>query len=187
MSGGIQKLTKFLSKFEEYFIAFLMAAMTAVNFANVFVRYVLKSNIPWALEFTVISFAWIIFLGAAWGIKAGAHIGIDTVLNLFSDKNKRIISTFAAILCIAYCIFIIIGSYNYVHKIYSVGILSQDIRWLPQWVPRMVMPVSYGLMIYRFTEALWKILKGQKVNLGLADEAKDAIETFNLPERNKNK
>ena len=56
-----------------------MAAMTAVNFANVFVRYVLKSNIPWALEFTVISFAWIIFLGAAWGIKAGAHIGIDTV------------------------------------------------------------------------------------------------------------
>ena len=70
MSGGIQKLTKFLSKFEEYFIAFLMAAMTAVNFANVFVRYVLKSNIPWALEFTVISFAWIIFLGAAWGIKA---------------------------------------------------------------------------------------------------------------------
>jgi TRAP-type C4-dicarboxylate transport system permease small subunit len=44
----------------------------------------------------------------------------------------------------------------------------------------MVMPVSYGLMIYRFTEALWKILKGQKVNLGLANEAKDAIETFNI-------
>ena len=49
------------------------------------------------------------------------------------------------------------------------------------------MPASYGLMIYRFTEALWKILKGQKANLGLANEAKDAIETFNLPERNKNK
>ena len=84
---------KFFSRFEEYFIAFLMAAMTVVNFANVFVRYVLKSNLHWALEFTVISFAWIIFLGAAWGIKSGAHIGVDTVLNLFSDKNKRIIST----------------------------------------------------------------------------------------------
>ena len=176
-------MSKFFSRFEEYFIAFLMAAMTVVNFANVFVRYVLKSNLPWALEFTVISFAWIIFLGAAWGIKSGAHIGVDTVLNLFSDKNKRIISTFAAILCITYCIFILIGSYNYVHKIYSVGILSQDIKWLPQWVPRMVMPISYGLMIYRFAEALWKILKGQKVNLGLANEAKDAIETFNIPNK----
>ncbi|MFM7985025.1 MAG: hypothetical protein ACKPKO_37470 [Candidatus Fonsibacter sp.] len=42
-------MSKFFPKFEEYFIAFLMAAMTAVNFANVFVRYVLKSNLPWAL------------------------------------------------------------------------------------------------------------------------------------------
>ena len=58
-------MSKFFSRFEEYFIAFLMAAMTVVNFANVFVRYVLKSNLHWALEFTVISFAWIIFLGAA--------------------------------------------------------------------------------------------------------------------------
>lgn len=180
-------MSKFFPKFEEYFIAFLMAAMTIVNFVNVFVRYVLQSNLPWALEFTVISFAWIIFLGAAWGIKAGAHIGVDTVLNLFSDKNKRIISTFAAIFCITYCIFILIGSYNYVHKIYSVGILSQDIKWLPQWIPRMVMPFSYALMLFRFAEALWKILKGQKVNLGLADEAKDAIETFNIPKGDKNK
>ena len=59
-----------------------MAAMTVVNFANVFVRYVLKSNLHWALEFTVIAFAWIIFLGAAWGIKAGAHIGVDTILKV---------------------------------------------------------------------------------------------------------
>lgn len=180
-------MSKFFPKFEEYFIAFLMAAMTIVNFVNVFVRYVLKSNLPWALEFTVISFAWIIFLGAAWGIKAGAHIGVDTVLNLFSDKNKRIISTFAAILCITYCIFILIGSYNYVHKIYSVGILSQDIKWLPQWIPRMVMPFSYALMLFRFAEGLWKILKGQKVNLGLANEAKDVIETFKLSDKDKNK
>jgi len=83
-------MSKFFPKFEEYFIASLMAAMTIVNFVNVFVRYVLKSNLPWALEFTVISFAWIIFLGAAWGIKAGAHIGVDTVLNLFSDICRSI-------------------------------------------------------------------------------------------------
>ena len=109
---------------------------------------------------------------------------IDNLSEFYKTaENKRIISTFAAILCITYCIFILIGSYNYVHKIYSVGILSQDIKWLPQWVPRMVMPVSYGLMLYRFIEALWKILKGQKVNLGLANEAKDAIETFNIPNK----
>ena len=35
----------------------------------------------------------------------------------------------------------------------------------------------------RFIGGCCKILKGQKVNLGLANEAKDAIETFNIPNK----
>lgn len=154
--------------------------MTAVNVVNVFVRYVLKSNIHWAMEFTVIAFAWLIFLGAAWGIKAGAHIGVDTVINFFSDKVKKRISVVAALLCIIYGIFILVGSYNYVSKIYAIGILSQDIKWLPQWMPRMVMPIGYALIIFRFFEALIKILKGQQTTLGLANEARDAIDSFKV-------
>jgi C4-dicarboxylate transporter DctQ subunit len=178
-------LNKLLPKFEEYFIAFLLAAMTVVNVLNVFVRYVLKSNIHWAMEFTVIAFAWLIFLGAAWGIKSGAHIGVDTIINLFSDKVKKTISLVAASLCIIYGVFILIGSYNYVAKIYSVGILSQDIKWLPQWMPRMVMPIGYALIIFRFSEALIKILKGQQTTLGLANEAKDAIDSFKVKGKKK--
>lgn len=173
-------MNKLFPKFEEYFIAFLLAAMTVVNVLNVFVRYILKSNIHWAMEFTVIAFAWLIFLGAAWGIKVGAHIGVDTLINLFSDKIKKQISTVAAILCIIYGIFILIGSYNYVAKIYSIGILSQDIKWLPQWMPRIVMPLGYALIILRFTEALFKIVAGKQTTLGLANEAKDAIDAFKV-------
>jgi C4-dicarboxylate transporter DctQ subunit len=132
------------------------------------------------MEFTVIAFAWLIFLGAAWGIKAGAHIGVDTVINFFSDKVKKRISVVAATLCIVYGIFILIGSYNYVSKIYTVGILSQDIKWLPQWMPRMVMPIGYALIIFRFFEALIKILKGEQTTLGLANEARDAIDSFKV-------
>jgi C4-dicarboxylate transporter DctQ subunit len=171
-------LNKFFPKFEEYFIAFLLAAMTAVNVLNVFVRYVLKSNIHWAMEFTVIAFAWLIFLGASWGVKIGAHIGVDTLINFFSDKIKKNISIIAAIFCIIYGIFIFIGSYNYVLKIYTVGILSQDIKWLPQWMPRVVMPLGYALIIFRFVEALFKIITGKQTTLGLANEAKDAIDSF---------
>jgi C4-dicarboxylate transporter DctQ subunit len=178
-------LNKLFPKFEEYFIAFLLAAMTVVNVLNVFVRYVLKSNIHWAMEFTVIAFAWLIFLGAAWGIKVGAHIGVDTLINLFSNKVKKRISIVAAVLCIVYGIFILIGSYNYVSKIYSVGILSQDIKWLPQWMPRVVMPLGYALIVLRFTEALIKIVTGKQTTLGLANEAKDAIDSFKVKKKKK--
>ena len=88
------------------------------------------------------------------------------------------LSIVAAILCIIYGVFIFIGSYNYVSKIYTIGILSQDIKWLPQWMPRIVMPIGYALIILRFAEALIKIIKGEQTTLGLANEAKDTIDSF---------
>ena len=176
-------MKKFYENFEQYFVALLLAGMTLLAVVNVFVRYVLKGNITWAMEAKIFMFAWLIFFGASWGIRIGAHIGMESFVNLFSSKIKRLFALLAALLCLTYAVIIFIGSYKYVESRYLLGILSQDIKWLPQWVPRMVMPVSYGLMLYRFIEALWKILKGQKVNLGLANEAKDAIETFNIPNK----
>lgn len=176
-------MKKLYENFEQYFVASLLAGMTLLAVVNVFVRYVLKGNITWAMEAKIFMFAWLIFFGASWGIRIGAHIGMESFVNLFSSKIKRLFALLAVLLCLTYAVIIFIGSYKYVESRYLLGILSQDIKWLPQWVPRMVMPVSYGLMVYRFTEALWKILKGQKVNLGLANEAKDAIETFNIPNK----
>ena len=115
----------------------------------------------------------------------GAHIGVDTLINFLSDKVKKQVSTIAAVLCIIYGIFILVGSYNYVLKIYSVGILSQDIKWLPQWMPRVVMPLGYALIILRFTEALIKIVTGKQTTLGLANEAKDAIDSFKVKRKRK--
>jgi C4-dicarboxylate transporter DctQ subunit len=52
-------------------------------------------------------------------------------------------------------------------------------------MPRMVMPIGYALIIFRFSEALIKILRGQQTTLGLANEAKDAIESFNVKGKKK--
>ncbi|MFZ9330401.1 MAG: TRAP transporter small permease subunit, partial [Candidatus Fonsibacter ubiquis] len=38
--------------------------MTLLAVVNVFVRYVLKGNIHWAMEAKIFMFAWLIFFGA---------------------------------------------------------------------------------------------------------------------------
>ena len=45
-------------------------------------------------------------------------------------------------------------------------------------MPRIVMPLGYALIIFRFVEALFKIITGKQTTLGLANEAKDAIDSF---------
>ena len=55
--------------------------MTLITFANVVVRYY-GGSILWALEATVFLFAWMILLGASYGVKITAHLGVDIVVKL---------------------------------------------------------------------------------------------------------
>ena len=78
-------MKNFLEKFEENLMAFLLGSMTLITVINVFVRYVLKDNIVWAMEYSTLAFGWLIILGGAWCVRVGGHIGIDTILNLFPN------------------------------------------------------------------------------------------------------
>ena len=171
-------MKKFYENFEQYFVALLLAGMTLLAVVNVFVRYVLKGNITWAMEAKIFMFAWLIFFGASWGIRIGAHIGMESFVNLFSSKIKRLFALLAALLCLTYAVIIFIGSYKYVESRYLLGILSQDIKWLPQWVPRVIMPIGFGLIIFRLVEILIRIILVKQDNLNLLYEAKDAIKSF---------
>ena len=58
------KLGRLVSEIEESLIAIILGLMTLITFANVIARYVLNSNILWALEATVFLFAWLVLIGA---------------------------------------------------------------------------------------------------------------------------
>jgi len=173
-------MKKFFNHIEEYVVAFLLAVMTGVTVINVFFRYVLNSHIDWAMELNIIVFGWLIFFGASWAVKIGAHIGMESFVNLFSDKVKRIFATIAVLICLIYVFIIVVGSYTYVEKIYSIVILSQDIDWLPQWVPRMIMPIGYALLILRLGQIFINLLLGKQSTFNLLDEAKDTLKKFNV-------
>lgn len=57
-----------------------LVLMTAVVFAQVFVRYLLGSSLHWAEPGAVLIMGWFIFLGAAVGIREGTHLSFDVLL-----------------------------------------------------------------------------------------------------------
>jgi C4-dicarboxylate transporter DctQ subunit len=56
---------------------------------------------------------------------------------------------------------------------YEIGILAQDMP-VPQWVPRVVLPLGFALAFLRFAQVLYRLLTGQQASL-LGDEVKDAL------------
>src|SRR5690606_20060546 len=110
-------------------------------------RYVFNYSFVWALELTMYCFGALIFLGMSYGVRVGAHIGVDIFVRLLPARLAHRLAIVGTILCLIYAAIVLYGSWVYVSKIHMIGIMAQDIP-IPQWVPRIVLPLGFALLIY---------------------------------------
>ena len=170
-----------VGRFEEGLVATLIALMTLVTFMQVVARYIFNYSFVWALELTTFMFGGLIFFGISYGVRVGAHIGVDVLVRVLPPKTARVVTILATLLCLVYTVIVFIGGWQYVGKMYEIGILAQDIP-IPQWIPRAVLPLGFALLFYRFSEVLVHVVRGQGGRL-LADEAEDALKLLDEEDR----
>ena len=165
---------KILDHLEEWIISLMLFAMTALAFMQVVRRYVFNTGFSWSLELTGIFFAVMIFVGISYGVRVGSHIGVDALVKTFPPATARIVGMIAVVACLAYSAILFVGSWQYVAKMKEIGILAQDLP-IEQWVPRMVLPIGFALLFWRFLQVLHGLWAGERTNVGLADEVADAL------------
>lgn len=165
-----------LDRLEEAALGFLLAAMTLVTFGQVIARYVFSYSFVWALELVTVLFAWLIFLGMSYGVRVGAHIGVDVLVKALGPRAARVATGAASLLCIVYAAILAAGGWTYVQKMVQIGIEMQDLP-IPQWVPRLVLPLGFGVLALRFAGVLLDVLRGRTASL-LGDEAEETLKTL---------
>src|SRR3954467_7065796 len=99
---------RWLERLEEGLIPFLMAAMTITAFIQVVARYVFNYSFVWALELNTVFFAWLIFVGMSYGVRVGAHIGIDAVVKVLRPAAARAFGMVGATLCVVYALIVMV-------------------------------------------------------------------------------
>jgi len=166
-------INKIIDQTEEGLIALLLTVMTLVSFTQVVARYVFNYSFVWALELVTYLFAWLIFLGMSYGVRVHGHIGVDALVKSLTPGKARIVGIVATILGMVYAAIVFYGGSIYVAKMFEIGIMGDDIP-IPQWVPRLVLPVGYGLLFIRFGQLLYRLILGKEVHL-LGDEVEDAL------------
>ena len=164
---------RWLDRFEEAVVIVLMAGMTLLAFAQVIARYVFNYSFVWALEVIGVMFAWLIFVGMAYGVRVGTHIGVDLLVRNLKPGAARAVGIVAAALCIAYALILAWGGLQYVLKMHDVGILMQDVP-ISQWIPRVILPAGFLLLAVRFGQVLVAAARGEAVHM-IGDESHDAL------------
>jgi len=175
---------KVLDRFEEWAMVSMLALMTGITFLQVVLRYVFGDGFTWALEFSMICFAFMIFLGISYGVRVGAHIGVDALVKSLKGPLQRWVGVLAVLLSLVYVTMILLGSSEYVSKMKMVGIEFDDLP-IEKWQVLIVMPIGYSLIAFRFLQVLWRLLSGKDQGLHLADEAAEALAAHQLGQSEK--
>ena len=195
----ISKVGKITDLFEETLIAFFLGAMTLLTFTNVVFRYVLNDNILWALELTVFMFAWMVLVGASYGVKKHFHIGVDVVINLAPARLRKLYALVAVALCLAFSSLLLIGSWNYWYPFvterawyetddipmpevlqFLADSMNEGERYekLPRFIPYAALPIGMAMLTFRFIQIALQIISGKLDRMIASHEAEEDLDAL---------
>lgn len=192
------------NQLEEILVAFLLAGMTLVTFTYVVVNNLyavfysladsltfaegvlfaigdgllfVSQEMTWSIALTKAMFGWLIFIGLAWGVRIGAHIGVDMLVRNFPKPVQKIVALVAVGICLGYCVLMAYSSEQWVAVLYSIGTGAEDLDrfGVSQWQIVMIVPIGFTLMFLRFLQVFVRILRNEQLGLGGHGEAEDAI------------
>ncbi len=135
-------------------IAIILGLMTVITFVNVVLRYTvgtgfgdyLKANfginggIIWGLETTSILFAWLVLFGMSYCIKITAHLGVDSLTNVFRAPMRRKLAMLATALSIIYALLLLKAGYDFYANFANLPATTG--AWFPTGFETM-RPTSY--------------------------------------------
>lgn len=148
----LDRLSGWLDRAEEFFIALALGLMTVLTFVQVVLRYLFQSGLVWSVEATTYLFGWLVVVGMAYGVRTRAHIAADILTRSLSEGAQRFAASIALALCLAYCAAMAYGSVVFVGALMELGHDAQDIA-LPRWLMVSILPLGFALLALRLVQA----------------------------------
>jgi C4-dicarboxylate transporter DctM subunit len=177
-------LNRALDHLEEWIIATLIAAATALIFFAVLHRYgtgvsidlskwlaargvpllptILKDiylwlaalDVSWAQELCIYMFIWMAKFGAAYGVRTGIHVGVDLLVNMVPVRSRKPVILFSLLCGAFFTGMIATFGGSFVAEMFKTGQQSNDLE-APMWIIYLAIPLGSGLMCFRFLQVSW--------------------------------
>ena len=151
-------VVKAIDKIIYYFLVLLMAVMSILGVFQVVGRLI--GVVPsWTEEAIRFLFIWASCVGAAIGIKAHIHIGIDIIVNLLPFVARKVVDIVVQLGLIAFDVFIIKFGFDMVARTMTQA--SPALR-LPMAYVYLAVPVMGILGLYYSIFEIVRIIRAKK-------------------------
>ncbi len=161
----MRKLLKALDLLEDIILVSMFAAMVAVIFMQVIMRYVFNNSLSWSEELGKFLFVWLSWFGISIGARRKEHIKITMLVDKLPYRVARVLDLVAEAVVIAICVVTAVYGVSLVRS--QSAIRYAGIRISISWGYLSVV-VGCALMTIRGLAAMIEDVRAIKIGKPLA-------------------
>jgi TRAP-type C4-dicarboxylate transport system permease small subunit len=143
MDGKMRKNSfDFVIEAMAYMAGILIFVITFFVSGSAVIRYLGFRPPIWVLQYTEYALLWFTFLGAAWLLREGGHIRIDTIVSRLNPKRRRKVEIANAVL--GFVVAFIIFCFGTLHTIdlFQRGIMEVKGTIVPKFPLFLIIPLG---------------------------------------------
>ena len=135
----------------------MMVVLCADVFLGVFSRYVMRSTFTWYDEIARLLFVWVVFLGAAVGVRRSGHFRLQLLIERFPPGLRRVADAFGVLAIMLFGGVLIQQGW----KLVELGQFQQTpVMGLSKAYVYASMPAGGALVILYSLRHLWRAVTG---------------------------
>ncbi|MGA2315741.1 MAG: TRAP transporter small permease [Thermodesulfobacteriota bacterium] len=159
-----ERVDEAIERVEQTLIVTFLGFMILIAFLQIILRNFFSTGLDWGDQLLRNLVLWIGFIGATLATREGKHINIDVVSRWLPSLGKNVVTLFIHLFSFFICCLLTYAALKFIKN--EVQMENRTFLNISAWIPEMILPMTFGLMTFRFGLRSFKNLSEfGKINL----------------------
>jgi len=143
-----ERIDEAIASVEQILLSTFLGFMILLAFLQIILRNFFFTGLDWGDSLLRNLVLWVGFVGATLATKEGKHINIDIVSRWLPSLGKNIVTLITHLFSFLICCALTYAAMKFIKNEVEMG--NRTFLNIPAWLPEMILPVTFGLMTFRF-------------------------------------
>ena len=174
ISNGVnrwERIDEAIARMEQILLVTFLGFMILLAFLQILLRNFLFTGLDWGDSLLRNLVLWVGFVGATLATKEGKHINIDIVSRWLPSLAKNIVALITHLFSFFICCALTYAAIKFIKNEVEMG--NRTFLNIPAWIPEMILPMTFSLMLFRFGLRSFKTLSEMREINPLHDRARE--------------
>lgn len=153
-----------LNEWSGYISGLAILVSTVIIVYEVMMRYFFGRPAIWQIEISMYLLLFTAFVGSSYGLKHGAHVGIDLIVGKLASRVQKKMRIFTSLLCMALTIFVGWRAGLLWLEAYEQGWRAESLISTPLSIPYIALPLGMLLITLQFIVLIYEDWTSLKTN-----------------------